>query len=96
MAAPRERLDMRIDPEEKALLERAASLCNQSLTAFVLASARRAAEEAISRREVLHLSARDTRAFVDALLNPPPFNARLKKALEYHASVVGNPEARSE
>ena len=39
MPAQRERLDMRLDAEQKHRLERAAELSGQTLTAFVLDSA---------------------------------------------------------
>lgn len=45
----RERLEARISPEQKALLERAAALEGRSLTDFVVASAQAAAHETIRR-----------------------------------------------
>ncbi|HLZ70061.1 MAG TPA: DUF1778 domain-containing protein [Dehalococcoidia bacterium] len=77
----RGRLDMRLDEEQKALLERAAELSGQTLTAFVLDSARRAAEQTVRHHSLIALSARDAEAFVEALLNPPPPAPRLARSL---------------
>lgn len=65
-----ERLDARLTQEQKELLEQAAALEHTSLTNFVVRSAQRAAEQTIHNHSVLVLSARASRDFVDALLNP--------------------------
>ena len=88
-AAKRERLEARVSPDLKALLQRAADLQGRSLTDFVLESARHAAEAVIHEHEVITLSARDSRAFVEALLNPPAPNERLRAAFaRYQQEVV--------
>ena len=79
-AAKRERLAARLTPEQKALLQRAADLQGRSLSDFVLDSAQRAAEEVIRSYEVMTLTARESRALVEALLNPPAPNERLRAA----------------
>ncbi len=79
--AGRQRLDMRLDAEQKELLERAAELSGQTLTAFVLDSARRAAEQAVRDHSLITLSVRDAQTFVEALLNPPPLAPRLARSL---------------
>lgn len=86
---PRERLDLRLTRERKELLQRAADLQGQSMTAFVLDSVSEKAEETILWHRMLKLSARDSRAFVDALLNPPAPNAALKAALHRHRDTFG-------
>lgn len=48
----------------------AADLEGRSMTDFVLHSAEAAAERTIEERAMLILSARETQAFVDAILNP--------------------------
>lgn len=80
--ARHERLETRITPEQKELLQRAASLEGRTLTDFVLTSAQDAAQRTIEAHTVLALSARDQRAFITALLNPPPPSKRLKRAAE--------------
>ena len=76
-----ERLEARLRPEDKALMQRAADLSGRKLSEFVIASAREAAAETVRRHEVLVLSdARDRAAFAAALLKPPAPSRRLKAA----------------
>lgn len=79
--AKQERLAARLSAEQKQLIEHAAALSGLSLTDFVVQSAQAAAEEVIQRREVIRLSAQDSAAFADALLNPPEPNEALIAAL---------------
>jgi uncharacterized protein (DUF1778 family) len=74
------RLGARITPEQKALFERAAALIGRSLTDFVVSSAQEIAARTIREHEVMTLSARDSKALVDALLNPPAPGPRLRAA----------------
>ena len=84
------RLEARISPEQKRLFERAADLQGRSLTEFVVRSAQEAAQEAIREHELISLTARDTKAFVNALLKPPAPRSRLKRAAErYHSLMEG-------
>ena len=85
----RERLEARISAEQKALLQRAAALEGRSITDFVVSSVQAAAAETIRRHEVLALTARDSAAFVEALLNPRAPNERLREAARRHQAVVG-------
>jgi len=71
---------MRIPPEEKARLMRAASLQQTDLKDFILQSALQAADAVIDRAEHIALSERDTRLWLDLLDNPPKPNARLTAA----------------
>jgi uncharacterized protein (DUF1778 family) len=75
-----DRLEARISGELKRRLEYAANIRGTSLTDFVITSAAQAASETIESYEVLRLSERDRAAFVDALLNPPRPNRRLRQA----------------
>jgi len=85
----RERLATRLSAEQKALLQRAADLEGRSLSDFVLESAQRAAESVIREHEVMTLTAQDSRAFADAVLNPPLPNEQLRAAFaRYHQEVV--------
>jgi uncharacterized protein (DUF1778 family) len=87
-AQKRERLEARITPEQKTLLEQAAALTGQSLTDFVVGSAQRAAEQTIREHEVMRLSEEDSRAFVAALLNPPDPTPELRAAVERYRQSV--------
>ena len=72
-----ERLEARVTAEQKALIEHAAALEGRSITDFVLTSVQDAAKRAIAEHEVIQLSVRDSKAFVDALLNPRALLQRL-------------------
>jgi uncharacterized protein (DUF1778 family) len=84
----RERLEARVSPEQKSVLERAAALEGRSLTDFVVASAHAAAVEAIQRHELITLTARDNRAFAQALMHPPAPNERLRAAARRHQELI--------
>ncbi len=74
------RFDARLNEEQKLLIQRAADLEGRSMTDFVLHSAEIAAERTIQRRATLVLTARETEAFVDAVLNPPNPGAVLRRS----------------
>jgi uncharacterized protein (DUF1778 family) len=74
------RIELRIRPEEKAALARAASLERTDLTSFVLRTVLPAARTVIERAERLELSERDSLKVLDLLENPPAPNARLRAA----------------
>lgn len=74
------RVNLRLRPEQKATLMRAAALQNTDLTDFVLRNALREAEAVIESADHLKLSARDSLRVLDLLENPPAPNARLRTA----------------
>jgi uncharacterized protein (DUF1778 family) len=85
----RERLEARITAEQKELFQRAADLSGRSLTDFVVASVQEAAQEVVRRHDVIVLSPRDSLRFVDALLDPPEPNERLRAAARRHRAFTG-------
>jgi uncharacterized protein (DUF1778 family) len=76
-----QRLEARVTAEQKTLIEHAAALQGRTVTDFVLTSVQDAARRAIEEHQRLELSVRDSRAFVDALLNPKPVNDRLRETV---------------
>ena len=74
------RIELRIDAAAKAKLTRAAALQHVDLTAFILRAALPAAENVIERAERIVLSERDSQRVLDLLENPPPPNAKLRRA----------------
>lgn len=77
------RFEARITEDQKLLFQKAAALGgHRSLTDFVIKSAQEKADAIISDNEILRLSEKDKRIFVNALLNPPPPNAKLKRAAQ--------------
>jgi uncharacterized protein (DUF1778 family) len=75
-----QRMNLRIQPAQKAMLMRAAALTNTDLTDFVVQHAVRGAAVVIERAEHLKLSERDSLRVLDMLEHPPMPNARLLAA----------------
>jgi len=76
------RMSLRVRPEEKATLMRAAALRKTNLTDFVLQPALREAAAIIEAADHLKLSERDSLRVLDLLENPPPANTKLRAAAE--------------
>lgn len=76
-----ERINLRVRPEQKATLLRAAAFRNTDLTDFMLQQALRAAKKVIAEAECLALSERDSLMVLKLLEKPPAPNARLRKAV---------------
>jgi uncharacterized protein (DUF1778 family) len=82
-AAPRrDTLNLRIKPEERGLIDRAATLTGRTRTDFVLDAVRRAAEDALLDRTVFAVSPEAYAEFLARLDAPPKTNARLKRVLQ--------------
>ncbi len=75
------RMNLRVRPEQKATLMRAAALKNTDLTDFVLEPALREAQAVIEEAERIVLSERDSLTVLDLLENPPAPNAKLRAAI---------------
>lgn len=82
------RLEVRIDPARKQLVEQAAELLGQTISSFTVATLIREAQDVIERFGTISLSRRDADAFIAAIDNPPKPNARLKKAFKSHSQKV--------
>jgi uncharacterized protein (DUF1778 family) len=75
MATRTARLEMRLKPEDKVLLERAASLSGQPLTSFALSSLLERARAMIAESATVTLSPRDLKRFfqiIEADEEPAP------------------------
>ena len=75
------RMNLRVSPEAKAKLVRAAALRNTDLTNFVTQTALREAEAVIEAAETIKLSERDHLRILALLENPPRPNAKLRAAI---------------
>jgi uncharacterized protein (DUF1778 family) len=78
----RETLNLRIKPELRGLIDRAAELTGKNRTDFVLTAARHAAENALMDRTVFAVNATAYREFLARLDAPPQPNARLRRTLQ--------------
>jgi uncharacterized protein (DUF1778 family) len=74
------RLEARVSAAQQNLLQQAAALSGRTLSEFVVASAQDATRRVLAEHESIRLSREVQLAFVQAPLNPPEPNARLKRA----------------
>ena len=82
------RLDLRVAPDEKELIDRAAALTGSNTTDFIRSTTLAAARDAIRMHEVIKLTAEGSRVFVEALVNPPEPNEQLRAlVLEFRDSI---------
>lgn len=84
-----ERLEARITADQKALIQRAAELEGRSVTDYVISSVQDAAKRTVEAHEVIVLSTADSRAFVEAMLDPPPVNDRLRNSVRRYQAATG-------
>lgn len=78
----RETLNIRIKPEERSLIDRAAKARGKNRTDFVLEAARAAAEEALLDQTIISASPDAYAAFLARLDMPPQPNERLRKTMQ--------------
>ena len=83
------RFDARLNEEQKVLIQKAADLQGRTMTDFVLHSAETAAERTIEERAIVVLSARETEAFVDAILHPAQPGPVLRAAARHYKNTIG-------
>jgi len=79
--APRDSLNLRIKPELRGLIDRAARLAGKNRTDFVLEAARRAAEDALLDRTLFTISPKAYAEFLARLDAPPQPNERLQRTM---------------
>ena len=75
-----ERIDARLPAETKQLIERAAVITGVTVSDFIISRAYEAAAAVVQGYDAWTLNRRDSKAFVDALLNPPEPNEALRAA----------------
>jgi uncharacterized protein (DUF1778 family) len=78
----RETLNLRIKPDLRGLIDRAAELTGKNRTDFVLNAARNAAEDALLDRTVFAVNPKAYAEFLARLDAPPRPNARLRRSLQ--------------
>lgn len=84
-----QRLEARITPDQKRLIERAAELRGTTVTEFVVASAQQAAADTIKDFEVMTLRDQARKVFVNAILNPPPPSEAARAAARRYKARLG-------
>jgi len=78
---------LRVAPDEKEIIDRAATLSGSNTTDFVRSTMLAAAREAVRMHEVIKLTTEGSRVFVDALIDPPEPNENLR-ALAKETGVI--------
>ena len=79
--AKRDTLNIRIKPEVRGLIDRAAELTGKNRTDFVLDAARHVAEDALLDRTAFVVSPKAYAEFLARLDAPPRPNKRLRRSL---------------
>lgn len=87
MATHTERLDMRLTPEHKSLMEQAASLKGLSLSSWVKSVALTEAREAIEAHNRTTLSRRDWEKFLEIVDSDDAPAPALKRAVARHKKI---------
>lgn len=78
----RDTLNIRIKPELRGLIDRAAALAGKNRTDFVLDATRHAAEDTLLDRSIFAVNPKAYAEFVKRLDAPPRPNARLSRSLQ--------------
>ena len=78
----RDSLNLRIKPELRGLIDRAAELAGKNRTEFVLGAARQAAEEALLSQTVFVANPKAYKEFLARLDAAPRPNSRLRRSLQ--------------
>jgi uncharacterized protein (DUF1778 family) len=91
------RIELRLHPEDKATLTRAATLKRLDLTGYILRNVLPQAKADICEAEQLKLSERDSMRVLELLENPPPARvwcAPRRPASLFHEAGLGRSAAR--
>jgi len=83
------RLEFRVAPEAKELIQQAAAFLGTSLTDFAAATLADRAREVVESHTIIRLSNQDRDAFLAALDSPPEPNDALRRAFDRHRRSVG-------
>ena len=84
-----ERLEARVTPDQKRLIERAAKLRGTTITEFVVVSAQQAAANTIKDFETLTIRDEAREVFIRAVLNPPAPNQAARAAAARYRTQTG-------
>jgi uncharacterized protein (DUF1778 family) len=83
-----DRISLRLSPQAKRKLERAAAYSDKTLTDFVVDVALQKADVIVREHEVITLSAKEWERFQALLLHPPKPNTKLKQTLAWYRQVA--------
>jgi uncharacterized protein (DUF1778 family) len=80
-----ERINLRVDPETKDLLKRAAAAENRTVTSFILNAAQLRAETVLEPTDRLILTNEEFRRFLDEVESSPDASDALRRAVRRSA-----------
>jgi len=83
-----DRIVARIPRSNRVIIEKAAAVYGATVNQFIVQTVLDRATEILQREEVLKLTEKDARLFLDALDNPPAPNENLIKAMHQHDRLV--------
>ncbi|MFB3892494.1 MAG: DUF1778 domain-containing protein [Phycisphaerae bacterium] len=87
-ASSSSRLAVRLDPELKDLIERAAAVLGQTISSFAVSTLTTEARKVVEEHEIIRLSNRDRDRILALLDNPPAPSERLRRAMKRHSEAV--------
>ncbi|EAA1524033.1 DUF1778 domain-containing protein [Salmonella enterica] len=76
----KQRIDLRLNEDDKNMIEEAAAITNQSISQFMVSTASERAAEVINQHRRLILNEKSWDLVMDAISNPPLPNDRLKRS----------------
>lgn len=79
-ALKKQRIDLRLNEDDKHMIEEAAAMTNQSISQFMVSTASERAAEVIDQHRRLLLNEESWNLVMDAITNPSVPNERLKRA----------------
>ncbi|WP_097478702.1 DUF1778 domain-containing protein [Escherichia coli] len=79
-ALKKQRIDLRLNEDDKHMIEEAAAMTNQSISQFMVSTASARAAEVIDQHRRLLLNEESWNLVMDSITNPPAPNDRLKRA----------------
>lgn len=90
-----DRIDVRISKEQKELIKYASVLRGfKSLSEFIVCCINTEANKIINENEVVLQTYQDKKIFIDAILNPPSANDKLKRAQMNHSKFIKKNEPK--
>lgn len=84
------RLEIRVTPDQKELIEQAAAINDRSTTDFVFSAAQEAANRTLREYDQMSLTKRDREAFVATLIEAPAPSDRLKAAARRYKRAMAH------
>ena len=89
MKTKEERIELRVKPQDKRLLEKAAQSQGLSLSSYLVSRSLVAAQEDAAPYRTYSITGTDCKRFLETLENPPKPNPKLKAAMKRFKKVMG-------